>query len=1237
LQDLRDEKEDCMMDNSQYFWSRKSKLRNRFNLLLLEHNELFFEDLSVALYPAAIDKLSDIDTLKVPGRLKICSRSLIFEPNDARKPLKKYPFKCMRSSVAQYTIPGTSNNQLMCLAFTSSAYIEMKPNDKIAPFIMKDASGNIIDSISSNSRDSGEDSIRIIIALNHSTNLLNIIKKIEDLRMIYHKLVASPYNSTVINNELNPIINQHNILTFDRSHLIDYHETLLSQPTAVKQVKPLILYPGCLMITEMRIYFQPSQLNNVGETIQHFDIANVQGLYKRRYLLQQIGLEFILKHHESYFFIFNSSHDRDEMYALIQSHHNINNQESNSLITSTRRWQKREISNFEYLMILNNEADRSMNDLTQYPVFPHVISDYLSTSLNLENPNIFRDLSKPIGALNAVRLAQFQERYHSMPPGDPANGIPPPFLYGTHYSTPGYVLFYLVRVAPEYMLCLQNGKFDASDRMFHSVKELWTSCLSNPADVKELLPEFYHSNGDFLMNSNDLDLGFRHTGERLNDVELPPWAKSPRDYIKKHRQALECEYVSQHLHEWIDLIFGYKQQGPAAEEANNIYYYLTYEGSVDLEKVTNPRERSAFESQIQEFGQTPKQLFSGPHPRRDDRDAEISLCSASKKPVLDASATTDSSGDSSIQSLYVSKATSVKAGLNNDNKVVAKSRYASANEGDINVVHLGDDFRNEVARELAQGGGAASSGSSNSSSSRVSNNTSNGEKSTPGVQSIIDKIKDKTVSFWDMAFGSNTSGKSAIEADRSSSQVERRQSTGTVSSVAKAPIVSASTTPTKSIADHQKQSPIATPKRTVSTDKAALANMQLLDSAADMSSVLENLSVTYEKEKSRSESTDSAKHRVSPATLLDSTLIQTLSPSLKGEINRMVLMPSDLFDCHKSSVTSVAIMKESSGNTGLAMNNTVNCYVCTSSKDASVKLLQVNMTHSTNYVNISTNSRFTVKRTFTGSDTAVSACILTKDCKEIICSSWDNYVYSFSVTNACLIGKRLCHEDSVSSLSYVTNRTSNSNYLLSGACDATMKIWEIKNGNIGSKPLIEFYDIEGSVQCVHMDETMEFAACGVDEGLIYVWNISLKPPASESITFTYQISAGESITCIKWLPYESGKIFYSQGTFSDHKLVCASTDGTLLCVDSEGRLFAGTKVVDAKVLALECDGRTVFGGLSDSSLRGWIMANGKFSEIYHFPRAHETSPVTSLAMDQDIIITGADNGSIRVWTVTFAN
>ena len=45
----------------------------------------------------------------------------------------------------------------------------------------------------------------------------------------------------------------------------------------------------------------------------------------------------------------------------------------------------------------------------------------------------------------------------------------PKFLYGTHYSTPGYVIGYLVRKHPEYMLKLQGGKFDKADRLFYSI------------------------------------------------------------------------------------------------------------------------------------------------------------------------------------------------------------------------------------------------------------------------------------------------------------------------------------------------------------------------------------------------------------------------------------------------------------------------------------------------------------------------------------------------------------------------------------------------------------------------------------------------------------------------------------------------------------------------------------------------------------------------------------------------
>lgn len=74
--------------------------------------------------------------------------------------------------------------------------------------------------------------------------------------------------------------------------------------------------------------------------------------------------------------------------------------------------------------------------------------------------------------------------------------------------------------------------------------------------------------------------------------------------------------MSEHLHEWVDLIFGYKQRGKFAVEAANVFYYLTYENAVDLDALEDPVERASVEDQIANFGQTPVQLFRKPHPKR---------------------------------------------------------------------------------------------------------------------------------------------------------------------------------------------------------------------------------------------------------------------------------------------------------------------------------------------------------------------------------------------------------------------------------------------------------------------------------------------------------------------------------------------------------------------------------------------------------------------------------------------
>ena len=61
------------------------------------------------------------------------------------------------------------------------------------------------------------------------------------------------------------------------------------------------------------------------------------------------------------------------------------------------------------------------------------------------------------------------------------------------------MLFFLVRCVPEYMLCLQNGKFDAADRMFDSVGDAWTSVRAASTDLKELIPEFYDGDGEVVV------------------------------------------------------------------------------------------------------------------------------------------------------------------------------------------------------------------------------------------------------------------------------------------------------------------------------------------------------------------------------------------------------------------------------------------------------------------------------------------------------------------------------------------------------------------------------------------------------------------------------------------------------------------------------------------------------------------------------------------------------------------
>eukprot|EP01135_Chromosphaera_perkinsii_P000139 Nk52_evm35s32 gene=Nk52_evmTU35s32 len=416
-----------------------------------------------------------------------------------------------------------------------------------------------------------------------------------------------------------------------------------------KLITPGLNFGGTLRISQTTFYFTVDE-NELKEKYEgnpylpyieylngKWRIDDIETVQTRHFLLRNTAVEIFLKSSASIFLNFEDKASVLKAYRSLVTNNSYGSSLGFSFMQSsplfaaerfaksnaTQRWQRRELSNFEYIMELNNLAGRTYNDLNQYPVFPWILCDFTSETLDLKDPKIYRDLSRPIGALNESRLRQFQERFSTWDDPDV-----PKFHYGTHYSTAGYTLYWLIRMEPFTTLFLnfQGGKFDHPGRTFSSMGQAWTNCLNSTSDVKELIPELFYL-PEMFENANEYCFGKDHSGHVVDDVVLPPWAKSPEDFIRIHRAALESEYVSENLHKWIDLIFGYKQRGADAVKANNVFYYLTYQGSVDIDSIEDPIMKEAVEHQIASFGQTPSQLLAAPHPPRNSLSGPVAKAS----------------------------------------------------------------------------------------------------------------------------------------------------------------------------------------------------------------------------------------------------------------------------------------------------------------------------------------------------------------------------------------------------------------------------------------------------------------------------------------------------------------------------------------------------------------------------------------------------------------------------------
>lgn len=392
---------------------------------------------------------------------------------------------------------------------------------------------------------------------------------------------------------------------------------------------------GELLLGKCGMYFVE---DNASDTIEHtsfhgetepasfsWTYEEIKEVHKRWWQLRDNAVEIFLTNGRTLLLAFDNTKVRDDVYHNILTNNLPNLLEYGNITALTHLWCTGQITNFEYLTHLNKHAGRSFNDLMQYPVFPFILSDYTNETLDLNDPSVYRNLVKPIAVQSKEKEDRYVDTYKYLEEeyrkgareDDP---MPPvqPYHYGSHYSNSGTVLHFLVRLPPftKMFLAYQDQSFDIPDRTFHSTNTTWRlSSYESMTDVKELIPEFFYL-PDFLVNREGFDFGVRQNGDRVNHVNLPPWARNdPRLFILIHRQALESDQVSQTICHWIDLVFGYKQKGKASVQAINVFHPATYFG-MDVSAVEDPVQRRALETMIKTYGQTPRQLFHTAHVSR---------------------------------------------------------------------------------------------------------------------------------------------------------------------------------------------------------------------------------------------------------------------------------------------------------------------------------------------------------------------------------------------------------------------------------------------------------------------------------------------------------------------------------------------------------------------------------------------------------------------------------------------
>lgn len=419
------------------------------------------------------------------------------------------------------------------------------------------------------------------LELLYDDNPLYKIKERDNFRWKRDFTYTKSFNSIFLKKRFNlPEKNFHNSSVFiDKKQLIAGFKCMKITISSSKKGEFLIYKDNFLLIL-------PNKLIKI-------EYSKVQHILVRNRLQTPTAIEFFLTNGLSYLIDFapklssqimekfesihmkNLIYKENERYSQFVLHQNI-----------LQKWLSFQMTNYDFLLYLNMFSGRSFNDKENYLIFPWLLVDKKIRSFNY-----------PINAQTDSKIDHFIQTYKM-------NN----YIFGSSPSNPMLLAYYFLRIEPytKLHLSIHDGKFDDPDRMFVSLPE-YMEILYNSDEYKESTPEFF-SFPEMFLNLNSMPIG-----------DLKTQYENIFDLIYQFRKTLESDFVSYHLGNWIDMIWGVSQHRFGNLENINLFSPYLYDDY-------NKNESEIAKAMLSTLGSIPPKIFYKPISPRN---------SLNKKSVID--------------------------------------------------------------------------------------------------------------------------------------------------------------------------------------------------------------------------------------------------------------------------------------------------------------------------------------------------------------------------------------------------------------------------------------------------------------------------------------------------------------------------------------------------------------------------------------------------------------------------